>query len=93
MAASETLLIRCGNDNCHARLDVIIPRSRGVSVSLIHRRAEQAGWVLVVVAAQHSASATPILAIDLRCPLCGATLPPTHPVVAGVGTGDSENEH
>ena len=79
MAATETILFRCGEGNCHARLDVIIPRARGVSVSLLSQRAEMAGWALAVVAVQHSTSGPTTPAIDLRCPACAAGTPALSP--------------
>lgn len=77
--ASETILFRCGEGNCHARLDVIIPRARGVSVSLLSQRAEMAGWALAVVAVQHAVGGPTTPAIDLRCPACAAENPALSP--------------
>lgn len=87
MPASETILFRCGAGACHARLDVIIPRSRGVSIALVRQRAEMVCWALAVVAVQHSPARSvawvsaggvggeTTLAIDLRCPACAASDP------------------
>lgn len=77
MASAELVLFRCGNGACQHRLPIPLVRSRGLSFSLVEREAERRGWVLGMVQVQYELQGQlrNVLAVDVRCPACGAAVP------------------